>query len=157
VPRQQFYRWKDAQGREHIVSSLSDVPPAERAKATSVELSGEDATGSYQAPTGAPAARPALDWASFGIGFGAALLLSFLLRLLPGRGRFLWRVVLVVGTGLLLSGLYLGLTRRAAGLQGGVLAAPSALIQDARGAVEQMNQRQKQQEEELRKIGAEGR
>jgi hypothetical protein len=153
---QQFYRWQDAQGRTHIASSLDDVPAPERAKATSVQLDSADAVGRYAAPSGATAARWSLDWASFGVGFGAALLCACLLRFLPGSSRWLWRIVLALGIGLLVCGAYLGLVRRAAGLEGGPLAAPSALLQDARGAVEQMNQRQKQQEEELRKIRAEG-
>jgi DHA2 family multidrug resistance protein len=65
-------------------------------------------------------------------------------------------VLLVLGVGALLTGLYLSLVRTSSGFQGGsVLTSPSALLEDAKGAVEQMNLRQKQQEEELRKIQSE--
>jgi hypothetical protein len=57
----------------------------------------------------------------------------------------------------MLTGAYLGLIRRSAGLTGTqAFTSPTALIQDAKTAVEQLNARQKQQEEELRKIQAEG-
>jgi hypothetical protein len=36
------------------------------------------------------------------------------------------------------------------------MASPSALIEDAKAAVEKLNQRQKQQDEELRQLQAEG-
>jgi hypothetical protein len=157
---QQFYRWVDAEGRLHVVSSLEAVPSAERARAERVTLTGQTALPSV--PSRAePQAEPSawrFDLGSFGIGFGAALAISLLFRLLPNGWRSLTRVAVVLGLGALLTGLYLGAIRRAAGGgAGGALASPSALIQDAKTAVEQMNQRQKQQEEELRQIQAEGR
>jgi hypothetical protein len=85
-----------------------------------------------------------------------ALLLAALFKAMPNGLRFVWRAVLVLGVGALLTGLYLSLVRTSSGFQGGsVLTSPSALIEDAKGAVEQMNLRQKQQEEELRKIQSE--
>ncbi len=72
------------------------------------------------------------------------------------RPGFASRAVLVLGVGALLTGLYFSAVRSSTGAQGGsVLTSPSALIQDAKGAVEQMNLRQKQQEEELRRIQTE--
>lgn len=155
---QSFYRFEDGQGRVHIVSSLDDVPAAERGKAVRVELDGAGAESPYSATTSSGPTMPSVDGPSFVLGFGAALLVGLLLKLVAGRGagRWLWRLVLVAGVGLMLTGAYLGAVRRAAGVTGGAFAAPSALLQDAKTAVEQMNQRQKQQEEELRKIQAEG-
>jgi hypothetical protein len=87
------------------------------------------------------------------VGFAVALLLAAVFKLMPQGLRFVWRAALVLGVGVLLTGLYLTAVRSSAGMQGGsVLTSPSALIQDAKGAVEQMNLRQKQQEEELRQI-----
>ena len=151
---QTFYRWQDKQGRVHIVSSLDDVPAAERAKLARLELDSRDAISTY--PSVSPGLASKIDWPSAAIGFGAALLLAMLFRFVPNGWRWLGRLALVGGVGLLLTGAYLAAVRRAAGLEGGALAAPSALIQDARAAVEQMNQRQKQQEEELRKIQSDG-
>ncbi|HVY30082.1 MAG TPA: hypothetical protein VHB79_26175 [Polyangiaceae bacterium] len=153
---QAFYRFEDAQGRVHIVSSLDDVPVTERAKVRRVDLNSADAVSRYPAAT--PGfSMPSVDGPSFALGFGAALLVGMLLRIVPGGGRWLWKLALIAGIVLVLTGAYLGAVRRAAGIDGGALAAPSALIQDAKTAVEHMNQRQKQQEEELRKLQAEGR
>jgi hypothetical protein len=155
---QTFYRWVDGQGRTHVVASLDEVPLAERAGAASVSLNGEDAVGRYTAPV-APSSSPPWqpEWISFGVGFGLALVLALIFRCLPGSMRWVTRIALVLGAMALLMGVYLGLIRRTAGLKGDqVLTSPSALIQDARSAVEQMNGRQKQQDEELRQLQGEG-
>jgi hypothetical protein len=145
-----FYRWVDAGGRLHVVSSLESVPQAERAKVTVVTMHAEPSLlprGVENVATWRP------DWISLAVGFGVALLLAALFKVLPNGLRFASRTALVLGVGVLLTGLYLGLTRSSAGFQGGgVLTSPSALIEDAKGAVEQMNLRQKQQEEELREL-----
>ena len=154
---QTFYRWVDGQGRVHVVSSLESVPPADRGKASVVELNSEDSLGQYQAVGSASGNSWRPDWTSFTAGFGVALLLALVSRMLPNSWRWLWRVGLVLGAGALLTAAYLGAIRRSTGMPGAsALATPSALIEDAKGAVEQMNQRQKQQEEEIRKIQAEG-
>jgi hypothetical protein len=152
---QAFYRWVDAEGRLHVVSSLDAVPANQRAQVERVTLTAHSAPPQA---LGLSASNWRLDPASFGIGFGVSLVLSLLLRLLPQGWRSLTKVAVVLGAAALLTGLYLGAVRRAAGnSDASALATPSALIQDARNAVEQMNQRQKQQEEELRKLQAEGR
>lgn len=149
---QTFYRWVDRDGRLHIVSSPDAVPVGDRPKATSVVVDGVD---TYTSPT---ASRWKLDYGSFAAGFGVALLVWLLLRLVPGSGRWLSRVGFVVGIGALVMAAYLGLLRRATGMPGAsALATPSALIEDARSAVEQMNQRQQRQEQEIKQIQAEGR
>lgn len=151
--QQTFYRWVDASGRVHIVSSLDGVPQAERTKAVAVSLSPDESPTVPRLET-ETAWRP--DWASFGVGFAVALLLAALFKVMPNGLRTASRVALVLGVAVVLTGLYLGAIRRTTGVPGAsVLASPSALIEDAKGAVEQMNARQKQQEEELRKIQAE--
>jgi len=148
---QAFYRWVDAQGRVHVVSSLDAVPPAARAKAELVTLRGAEET----TPLVSGAAwQP--EWLSFAAGFAAALVLSFLFRLLPSGWKGVTRVVVALGLAALLTGAYLAAVRRSAGIAGGPLASPSALIQDAKDAVDKMNERQKLQEEELKKVQAEG-
>jgi hypothetical protein len=150
---QTFYRWVDASGRLHVVSSLDSVPQGERAKAAVVTLQ-PDATPTL--PTAESVARWRPDWISFAVGFGLALVLAALFKVLPNGLRFVSRVALVLGVGVVLTGLYLSAVRGSSGAQGGsVLTSPSALLDDAKAAVEQMNLRQKQQEEELRKIQAE--
>lgn len=150
---QTFYRWVDASGRLHVVSSLDSVPPAERGKATVITMH-SDASPTLPSMDSVAAWRP--DWISFAVGFGVALLLATLFKVLPNGLRFASRAALVLGVGVLLTGLYLSAVRSSTGAQGGnVLTSPSALIQDAKGAVEQMNLRQKQQEEELRRIQSE--
>jgi hypothetical protein len=153
---QAFYRWVDSEGRVHVVSSLDAVPVAERARVERVTLNGATAVNVEHRKEAAPAWQP--EPASFALGFGAALVLSLIFRLLPNGWRGVTRVAVVLGVAVLLSALYLGAVRRATGVTGGsALAAPSALIEDAKAAVEKMQARQKQQEEELRKIQAEGR
>ena len=153
---QTFYRWVDSQGRLHVVSSLDDVPVADRPQAAQVTLNGVEAVGHYPPPAGVSAPGGVAwqpEWISFAVGFVAALVLAFLYRVLPGGMRWATRAALVVGVGALITGAYLGLVRRTAGLSGSqALASPSALIQDAKSAVEQMNARQKQQDEELRQL-----
>lgn len=152
--QQTFYRWVDASGRVHIVSSLEGVPQAERTKAVAVSLSPDESPTVPRLETEIAGWRP--DWASFGVGFAVALLLAALFKVLPNGMRLASRVALVLGVAVVLTGVYLGAIRRTTGVPGAsVLASPSALIEDARGAVEQMNLRQKQQEEELKKIQAE--
>lgn len=146
---QSFYRWVDSSGRLHVVSSLESVPLAERGKVADVTLHADES--SLPSSAGSVTAwRP--DWISFAVGFCVALLLAALFKVLPNGLRFASRVVLVLGVGLLLTALYFSVLRGSSGV--GPLTSPSALIQDAKSAVEQMNLRQKQQEEELRKIHA---
>lgn len=153
---QTFHRWIDGEGRLHIVSSLDDVPMSERPKVAPVPLTGVDSLAGAHRSEGSPTWQP--EWVSFGAGFGVALVLVLLYRLIPGGARSVTRAALIAGVVMLLAGAYLGLLRRATGTQAGsVLSAPSAIIQDAQRAVDQMNARQKQQEDELRKLQTQGR
>jgi hypothetical protein len=149
-----YYRWIDAEGRLHVVSSVDDVPSAARAKAERLELNPETSRQMHSAGYPKAPAPPAfeLDFASFGVGFAAALCLALLFRLLPQSMRWMSRVVIVVCLGGLLVGAYLGLVRRQSGLGQDAFASPSAIVEDAKSAVEKMNLRQKRQDEELRRI-----
>ncbi|MES1183625.1 MAG: DUF4124 domain-containing protein [Myxococcales bacterium] len=150
--QQTFYRWVDAGGRVHIVSSLESVPQAERAKAAVVSLDPDAAPTVPRLPSAGW--RP--DWVSFGVGFAVALVLAALFKVLPNGMRMATRVALVLGVAAVLTGLYLGVVRGSTGApDAGGLTSPSALIDDAKSAVERMNLRQKQQEEELKQIQAE--
>jgi hypothetical protein len=98
------------------------------------------------------------DSASFGLGLGAGLLLTVVLLFIGGRSdtggvqRFIVRSALFVGVALLGSSAYLGWTRQHAGLGDAVLASPQQLMQDARGAVDQVKQRRTEQEQQLEEI-----
>ncbi len=154
-----YYRWVDASGRLHVVSSLDAVPEDARAKAERVELNAETSrsehVGGY--PAGASAPMLTLDWPSFGIGFGVALLLALLFRALPQGMRWVSRIAIMLCVAGLLLGAYFGAIRRTTGTGSGALASPTAFIDDAKRAVEKMNLRQQQQEQEIRRIQAEGK
>jgi hypothetical protein len=150
-PAQSFYRWVDHEGRLHVVSSLDAVPLSERGKLEQVTLNA--AEPSLMEPAGW---RP--DWSSFALGFGAALLVTLLLRLLPGSWKRATGIVLALAAIVLLTGGYLAAVRRSTGVEGAsALAAPSALIQDAKDAVQKMNERQLLREKQLQEIEQEGR
>lgn len=157
---QSFYRWVDGEGRIHIVSSPTAVPAAVRPRAELVVLNGSDAlSGEYPALGGSALSRLASrppDLLSFAAGFGAALLLLVVYRFLPTSLRGVSRWAIVLGAGALLTAGYLGWVRSSTGGSGAALATPAALIDDAKVAVERMNQRQAEQERALREIEAEG-
>jgi hypothetical protein len=151
---QTFYRWEDAQGRVHISSTLDGVPQSDRASSARIELRGEESLSHYAAPR----APLHVDWPSFAAGFGVAAIFGLVLRSLPERVRWVWRLAVIAGVGALLAGAYLAALRREAGLgDGSALASPAALVDDAKVAVKRMNERLEQRDEELRKIEAEGR
>lgn len=146
-----YYRFTDADGRVHLVSSLDAVPHAARPHAQRLELA-------VQRPAETAALLPASGVATWLVaGAGGVLLLLLLGRYLPGSVRWLAKVAAFAVVVLVLGGLYLGALRRATGAGDAALVAPSAIIQDAQQAVEKMNQRQKLRDEELRRIQSEAR
>ena len=151
---QSFYRWTDSEGRVHIVSSLASVPEVDRPKAALVLLNGTDAAGEYPRLDAATSFQP--QWPSFAAGFGVALLLVLVQRMLPSGLRGVTRWAIVLGAAALLTGAYLGFVRRSTGVAGaGALASPTALLDDAKSAVERMNKRQAEQQRQLQEIEAE--
>ena len=148
---QSFYRWVDAEGRLHVASSLDSVPLSERGKLEQVTLN-----EAQRSPVDLLDFRP--DGFSFALGFAAALFGTLLLRLLPGSWKRATGIVLGLVAIVLLTGGYLAAVRRSAGVEGGgPLAAPSALIQDAKSAVDKMNERQRLRDKQLQEIEQEGR
>lgn len=147
-----FYRYRDPSGRIVIVDSLDRVPASARTSAEPVALA---------APPAAAVALPEsigggkLHGPSFGAGAAAALLAALLVfGLLRARGPLV-RVLLLGGAVLLGTGAYFGWVRRTAGQAGPLLESPAALIDDARNAVEKMNERSREQDRVLRELEAE--
>jgi hypothetical protein len=75
------------------------------------------------------------------LGFVAALLVTFLFRRVPGIMRLVLRMSIIGGVIVLLGGAYLGWMRRATGQSHDALASPTAIIDDAKEAVDKMNAR----------------
>ncbi len=151
---EQYYRFVDADGHVYITTSREALPASAQGKAELVELN-PDATKQEHLLGGASPLR--FDGLSFAGGFAAALLLVMIFRLLPSGMRKATRLAVMAGVCVLGLGLYLGYLRQSTGAGSGPLASPSALIQDAKGAVEKMQQRQREQEAELRAIEREGK
>lgn len=147
-----FYRYRDASGRVVVVDSLARVPPSSRSSVEPVALEAPPA------PTFAAAeglARGELHWPSFGAGAACALLAGLVIfAVLRTRGPLV-RLVLLGGVALLGAGAYFGWLRRTTGHAGPLLESPATLIEDARGAVQKMNERSREQERVLRELEAE--
>lgn len=140
-----FYRYRDASGRIVIVDSLARVPAAERSSARAIEL--EPASGWSESWF----ARD-LHWPSFIAGASSAALAALLLVGLARKlGRVL-RAALVLGA-VALGGLaYFGWVRRTTGQSSDLLAAPGALIEDARARAELLTQRNREQQRLLKEL-----
>jgi hypothetical protein len=159
---QQFYRYRDADGKTVIVDSWGQVPEAARARAERVSYEApaervESVVPSGVASSSGSGALTNIDWASFGAGFGTALVFALLVFGMRRLGGPFARVALFVVAAAALGGVYFGLLRRTTGQGDAFLASPSAIIQDARNAVDQMNERNKKQDQEIQKILRESR
>ena len=155
---EQYYRYTGPDGRVYIVQSPESLPPGARDKAEVVSLDPERVREEHTLSNDGP--RFELQGASFGIGFVCALLLALLYRIMPGGMRWVSRLAIVGGVGIIGAGLYLGYLRKTttgAGTASSPLASPSALIQDARDAVEKAQTARQKQEQEIRDIQAQGR
>jgi hypothetical protein len=146
---QEFYRYRDAQGKIVIVDSLSRVPEAQRAKAERLTFS---APKPSELPLTTKVRDFTIDWPSFGVGFGSAALLALMLLGMRGFSSPLLRIVIFATGAALLAGAYLGLLRRTTGQSGSALASPSAMIDDARRAVDAVNRRNEQQKKQIDEI-----
>jgi hypothetical protein len=147
-----FYRYRDADGRVVIVDSLDRVPARARNEVEHVALEAPPAPA-FVLPESLGGRD--LHWPSFGAGAACMLIGGLVLfGLLRSRGRFV-RVLLLGSVVLLGAGAYFGWVRRTTGHEGPLLESPAALIDDARNAVQKMNERSQQQERVLRELEAE--
>jgi hypothetical protein len=139
-----YYRFQDASGRTHIVDSLDSVPQASRPQAQRIEYQAQPEPSALSVP------HTLGTWQIFALGFAAALLISFLFRRLPGTMRLVLRLGIIGGVIVLLGGAYLGWMRRATGQAHDALASPTAIIDDAKGAVDKMNARMAAEQAEIK-------
>jgi hypothetical protein len=139
-----YYRFQDAGGRTHLVDSIDSVPQALRASAVCIEFGEQPDAASAVLPRGLTGLQ------TFGLGFGAALLVVLVFKKLPGTMRLLLRVAIVGGVVALLGGAYLGWVRRTTQQSNDVLAGPGAMIDDAKQAVAKMNARIQAEQAELK-------
>ena len=156
--RQVFYRYRDHTGRIVIVSSESQVPHELRAKAERVELDGtplnpvtSPATPATSEPQ--PSHAPALL-----LGVGALLVVLTLLFSFRGGGsRTLAKLLGGAALAALLAGLYLGWLRRSTGQSDSLFSTPTELVDDARRAVKQVDERREKQQKVLDEIEREAK
>jgi len=154
-----FYRYRDGSGRVVIVDSLARVPASQRASAEAVALApaGESAGASDGAlsSTAVSAARELtrdLHMPSFIAGLSSALLVALLFVVVGRKLGRLFRGALLLGVLGVGAVAYFGWVRRTTGQSGDLLASPGALIEDARGAVQKLNQRSAEQQRELKEL-----
>ena len=151
--RQTFYRYEDASGRVVIVDSIDKLPKHARDNAKSIELEEAPDLPAVPSLTGNAAAKPDFHLGSFALGIGVAVIfvaVAFLLK----RSGSLFLAKLLGGAALvaLIGGLYLGLLRRSTGQSDELWSSPTAIVDDARRAVDQANQSRRKQEELLDQI-----
>jgi hypothetical protein len=145
-----YYRWTDADGRVHLVSSLDAVPAAVRPRVERLELGVRPPPSMAERASTAATGSGPVTWLLLAAGVGVALIVAS--RFLPHGLRWLAKLGAFALVAALLGGLYLGALRRSTGSGDALLAAPSAIIDDTKRAVEKINQRQKERDEELRRI-----
>ncbi len=147
-----FYRYRDAQDRLVIVDSPARIPASARSSAERIQLTQPERT--LALPDREAIARE-LHWPSFLSGAACVLLFGCALLIVRGRAKGLTRLAVLAGVAALGTGLYFGWARRLSGQSGELLASPAALIDDARGAVEKMNQKSREQQRVLKELEAE--
>jgi hypothetical protein len=149
-----YYRYRGADGRIVIVDSASQLPSGERDRAERIEF-GHSSDGTTTATATALARR--LDWPSFAAGFGVALVFAAIVLVLR-RGSLRWLGFLAV-LGLLVGGFgaYLGFLRRSVGQSTEIFASPSAMIDDARRAVEAVKKKERERDRVIEETQHEGK
>jgi hypothetical protein len=143
----QFYRYTD-DGRVVIVDDLSRIPARLRDSAESIRFE-RPSTVSLPALRELP---ERVHWASFLAGASVALVVTLAVLALRRRVHGLMRWAIALGVLALGAGAYFGWLRRMGGQSEQLLGSPQSLIEDARAAVERMNERTRAQQQELREL-----
>lgn len=169
TPNQVFYRYEGPDGRVLLVDSLDKLPEAARTKAERLDFPGSEKSALGDAfqgllpgdatttPNGASAtgSPSGVHWPSFVLGLGAGVGAVLILRWLLGSGsssfgkRLLVSTALVIGLAALLGGLYLGWLRKSTGQSDSSVATPQQIIDDAKRTVKQVEERRKEQQQQL--------
>jgi hypothetical protein len=136
-----FYRYRGPDGRIVVVDSLSEVPEAQRPGVERVQFA------EHPAGTAAVDRDWRFDWPSAASGFLVASLLGVLIFTSRRGSRWVLGVALLLGLMVLGTGAYFGFLRRSTGQGGSPFASPSAVIDDAKRAVDQADRRNKQQDQ----------
>jgi len=146
-----YYRYRGPDGRIVIVDSTRQIPSDARERAERIELRPAEGT------TTTFASARQLDWPSFAAGFGVALIFAAIL-LVVRRGSLRWLGFLAV-LGLLIGGFgaYLGLLRRTTGVSSEMFASHTAVVADARRAVDAMKKHEREQQRVIEEIQREGK
>jgi hypothetical protein len=156
MPGAALYRYSDAAGRVVVVDSLSKVPKRLRGSVKPIQLAAPpeaSRTGTVLSPR---SLLQDLHGPSFAAGASCGVVACLLLFALRRAGKLL-RLGFALGVSLLGIGLYLGWMRGLAGQSQELVASPRALIEDARAAVEKMNQRSLEQARVLQELEHDGR
>jgi predicted membrane metal-binding protein len=147
-----FYRYRSSDGRVVIVDSLHEVPEAQRSGAERIAFTASPAAEAMSFD------RPwRFDWPSAALGFAVAGLLAVLFFASRRGSRWALGLALALGLGVLGTAAYFGFLRRSTGQSGSPFASPSAVIDDAKRAVDQMDRRNREQERQIRELQRESR
>jgi hypothetical protein len=133
------------------VGSLSGAEPK-------TDLLDVQSTADVNSAASVAAITARFDGASLTLGGAGGLLIGALLFGVLGVRtdaiiqRWMFRGALFVAFGALIAVGYLGFVRKSAGLGGSALVTPRQIVDDARGAVEQVKQKRLEQEKQLEEI-----
>jgi hypothetical protein len=141
-----YWRYRDADGREHITNDRSTVPASSDRSASTIVI---------ETPT--PSFWRKIDATSFLLGAAVAGFVLVVVGPFLYRHRMVRNVVLFGLLAALGAAAYFGFLRRSTGLGGAALATPQEIIDDARRAVDKANTAVKEQGEEIRRIQKEAR
>jgi hypothetical protein len=108
TPVSVYYRWRDAQGLDHIVDSVDKVPEASRASAERVALM----TSARKEDPATSLFGVRIDWESFGAGFAAAFALGFVFVLARRAKNTYVELAVVVAVAAVIAGVYFGWVRQ---------------------------------------------
>lgn len=154
------YRYQDAEGRIHFVDEVDKIPGRFQPSAERVDLTRGSAWASESTRTVEYAPREegiagfarSIDPPSMGVGLAIGLVLAFLRSLVRGSGGWLIRAGLLAAVVVLLTGAYLGWLRRTAGKGEGFVATPAEMVEEARKAGLQLEQRLQHHKEMLERL-----
>jgi hypothetical protein len=97
-----FYRWKDAQGLEHIVDSMDKVPEASRANAERIAFVAPVVRSDQSTGIG----PLKIEWESFSAGFATAFLLGVVFVIARRTKKPVVELAVLVAAAAIIGGVY---------------------------------------------------